>query len=130
MSTPDILPFVHAQGSPGEIGRQVGVMLAPLIARHVDAWMAHVTRETGATREAIIASAASFRTPIQTYAPFLWEELEGMARGSGVPIAHLLVLQARAEVLRSHRAKPAPETASLECTTFAVGGRRVSENRV
>jgi isopenicillin-N N-acyltransferase-like protein len=130
MTTRDILPFVHAHGSPSDIGQQVGVMLAPLIARHVDAWMGHVTRETGASRAAIVASASSFRAPIQTHAPFLWEELEGLARGARVPIAELLMLQARAEVLRSHRAKPRAETPTLECTTFAVGGRRAADGGV
>src|SRR5262245_53403746 len=106
MTTPAILPFVHAHGSPGEIGQQVGLMLAPLIARHVEAWMRHVANETGATREQVLASAAAFSAPIQTHAPFLWEELEGLHRGSRVPIAELLTLQARAEVLRRHRAQP------------------------
>jgi hypothetical protein len=35
--TPAILPFVHAQGSWGEIGRQVGQMCAPAIERHLAA---------------------------------------------------------------------------------------------
>ena len=127
MSTPAILPFVHAQGSWGDMGQQVGVMLAPLIAGHVDAWMRHVVQETGTTRGAVLECASSFRAPIQDHAPFLWEELEGMARGSGVAIEELLVLQARAEVLRAQRATVKARTqASLECTTFAVGGRRTA----
>ena len=40
--TPDIMPFVHAQGTWGEIGAQVGQMFAPLIERHVEAWLDHV----------------------------------------------------------------------------------------
>src|SRR5262245_46368616 len=101
MSQPDILPFVHAQGSWGEIGLTVGTMLAPLIERHVDAWTRHVVAETGATRRKVIEAAAPFASPIEMHAPFLWEELEGMAKGSGVSIAELLLLQARAEVLRT-----------------------------
>jgi isopenicillin-N N-acyltransferase-like protein len=125
-SAPAILPFVHAQGTWGEMGQQVGTMFAPLIARHVDAWMRHVTRETGAGREAILAAAGRFRAPIQEHAPFLWEELEGMAQGSGIPIGELLMLQARAEVLRANRPSKATAPATPECTTFAVGGRRTA----
>jgi Acyl-coenzyme A:6-aminopenicillanic acid acyl-transferase len=124
MSQPAILPFVHAQGSPGEIGHTVGSMLAPLIGDHVQAWTRHVVAETGATRRAVLEAAAKFRAPIETHAPFLWEEIEGMARGSGLPLEELLLLQARAEVLRAlktTRAAPSPE-----CTTFAVGGRRTA----
>jgi len=119
--TPSILPFVHAQGSWGEIGRQVGQMCAPAIERHLAAWTRHVVEQTGCTREAVEATAAPFAQPIQEHAPFLWEELDGMARGSGLPLSRLLILQARAEVMRAHKpAAPPPP----ECTTFGVTGHR------
>jgi isopenicillin-N N-acyltransferase-like protein len=44
-----------------------------------------------------------------------------MAQGSGIPVARLLVLQARAEVMRANKTVVPP---ALECTTFAVSGRR------
>jgi len=125
---PDILPFVHAQGSWGEIGVTVGTMLAPLIERHLDAWARHIVRETGATRRAVMEAAGRFRLPIQEHAPFLWEEIEGMAKGSGIPARDLLLLQARAEVLRALKEAPAP--APNECTTFAVGGHRTAHGGV
>jgi len=124
-----ILPFVHASGSPGQIGRDVGTMLAPAVARHVAAWVEHIGHETGASPAAIRETARLFAGPIRTHAPFLWEELEGLAQGARVPIDDLLLLQARAEVLRAHRtARPTPP--ALECTTFAVGGRRTSNGGV
>lgn len=125
----EILPFVHVRGSWGEMGEQVGQMFAPLIGRHVEAWLDHVIEETGCTRAAALDTAATFASPIQEHAPFLWEELEGMARGSGVPITDLLVLQARAEVLRVHKAVHCPQQ-NLECTTFAIGGSRTANGAV
>jgi len=122
--TPEILPFVHAQGSWGDIGTQVGRMFAPLIDRHVEAWLQHVKAETGASRTAVLATAATFAEPIRTHTPFLWEEIEGLARGSGLPMDQLLLLQARAEVMRTQKESAKP---SLECTTFAVGGRRTAD---
>lgn len=118
MTTPSVLPFVHAQGSWGEIGRQVGQMLQPAIERHLEAWTRHVMTETGCRRTEVEAAAAPFARPIQDHAPFLWEELDGMSRGSGVPISRLLILQARAEVMRANK-NPVPE-----CTTFGITGRR------
>ena len=129
MTMSTIVPFVHASGSWGQIGSDVGTMLAPTIARHVAAWTEHVRRETGASADAIRDTAATFAEPIRQHAPFLWEELEGMARGSRVSIVDLLVLQARAEVLRAHRAGR-PVTPALECTTFAVGGSRTAHGAV
>ena len=126
--TPDIMPFVHVRGTWGEMGAQVGQMFAPLIERHVEAWLEHVVRETGASRDDALATAASYAAPIQAHAPFLWEELQGMARGSQLPMNQLLLLQARAEVMRLSKDRVAPPT--FECTTFAVGGRRTANGAV
>ncbi|HYB40197.1 MAG TPA: C45 family peptidase [Candidatus Methylomirabilis sp.] len=127
MSQTDILPFIHVQGSWGEMGHTVGRMLEPAIARHAETWIRHITAETGAARAEVLGAAAGFQRPIQEHAGFLWEELDGMARGASIPAGELLVLQARAEVLRAlrdRRGRPAP--AEPECTTFAVGGRRTA----
>jgi isopenicillin-N N-acyltransferase like protein len=123
---PDIMPFVHVQGSWGEMGRQVGQMFGPLIDRHVEAWLAHVAAETGGTRGAALADASTFAAPIRDHAPFLWEELEGLASGSGLAIEELLLLQARAEVMRARKDARPP----MECTTFAVGGGRTEAGAV
>jgi isopenicillin-N N-acyltransferase-like protein len=94
-------------------------MFQPAIERHLDAWTRHVMAETGCARGAVEAAAAPFARPIQEHTPFLWEELDGMSRGSGIPIPRLLILQARAEVMRANRPRG-------ECTTFALTGRRAS----
>src|SRR5215510_4034105 len=131
MDTPDILPFASVRGSWGAMGEQVGQIFAPLIGNHLDAWIAHVMRETGAPRHAVVVAAQPYAEPIQAHAPFLWEELEGMARGSGIPLDELLVLQARAEVLRAKRPPKAPPVAPpAECTTFALGGHRAEGGHV
>lgn len=126
---PDILPFVGARGSWGAMGEQVGQVFAPLIDRHLEAWIGHVCRETGAPRDAVIAAAQPYAQPIREHAPFLWEELQGLAFGADIPVAELLVLQARAEVLRAQRPAPAPAPPG-ECTTFALGGGRAEAGGV
>jgi hypothetical protein len=81
----------------------------------------YVMSETSCSRTAVLEAEAPFARPIQEHALFLWEELDGMARGSGIALAQLLVLQARAEVMRANKtaAPPVPE-----CTTFAITGPR------
>src|SRR4030095_6927623 len=131
MTTPDILPFASVRGSWGAMGEQVGQIFAPLIGRHLDAWVDHVVRETGAPRHTVVAAAQPYAQSIQPHALFLGEELEGMARGSGIPLDELLVLQARAEVLRAKRPPQAPpEAQAAECNTLALGGRRVEGSHV
>src|SRR4030095_10266099 len=127
--TRDILPFVGVRGTWGAMGEQVGQVFAPLIDRHVEAWIGHVCRETGAARDAVIAAGQLYARPIQEHAPFLWEELQGLALGADIPVAELLVLPARAQVLRAKRAAPAPPPPG-ECTTFALGGGRAEAGGV
>lgn len=124
MATTAILPFVHVRGSWGEMGRQVGRMFAPLIGRHVETWIRHMATETGHPREAAVATAWRFAQSIEDHAPFLWEELTGIAQGAEVPLGELMLLQARAEVLRALKVSAA---GTPECTTFAVGGRRTED---
>ena len=102
-TTPEIMPFIHVQGSWGDMGRQVGQMFAPLIDRHVEAWLGHVRAESGCSREAALATAMSYAPAIQSHAPFLWEEIDGIARGAGLPIDQVMLLQARAEVMRHQK---------------------------
>ena len=116
------LPRVTARGSWGNIGYTLGKQLAPLIRNHLNAWLDHVVNETGCDRDDAVQSADVFAEPVQTYAPCLWEELDGMARGSGLSVVELLVLQARTEVLRLQQKDPS--VANGECTTFAVGQSR------
>src|SRR5688500_18505770 len=133
MTTPEILPFASVRGTWGAMGAEVGQIFSPLIGRHLDAWVAHVMRETGAPRDAVVAAAQPYARHIQAHAPFLWEELEGLARGSRIPLPELLVLQARAEVLRAKRpAAPAAigRESPTECTTFALGGGRAEGGNV
>ena len=61
MTTPDIMPVIHVQGSWGDMGQQVGQMFAPLIDRHVEAWLGHVRAETGCSREAALSTAMTSR---------------------------------------------------------------------
>src|SRR5258708_40042897 len=110
---------VHVQVTGVARGAQVGHRFGPLMGRHGGAWLDHVGRETGASRGDALATAASYAAPIRDHAPFLWEELEGMARGSRLLMDRLLLLQARAEVMRLSKDRVAPP--ALECTTFAVG---------
>ncbi len=120
------LPFFKARGSWGQIGLSLGRQLEPLIRQHLDAWLAHVVAQTGCTREDAIACAGVFAEPIEAHAPFLWEELDGLARGCGLSVDSLLVLQARSEVQRLQT--PAAKVES-ECTTFAIGPSRTEHRR-
>ena len=122
------LPIVRARGSWGHMGRTLGKTLAPLIHRHLNAWLGHVTDETGCERQAAIEAAVAFAEPVRNHAPFLWEELEGMASGCGLAMKEMLVLQARTEVLRLNQKRPA--TTAAECTTFAVGSSRTAHGHV
>ena len=124
------LPSVDVAGTWNEMGEQVGRAFSKLIRGHVEAWLEHVQKQTKASRQTILSAANSFAQPMKDHAPFLWEELEGISRGSGATVPEMLLLQARSEVMRICRERGTPNSLDNECTLFAVSGNRVKDGGV
>ena len=124
------LPSVEVAGTWAEMGEQVGRAFSKLIRGHIEAWLEHVHKQTKASRQTILSAANTFAPPIKDHAPFLWEELLGISRGSGATVPEILLLQARAEVMRICRKRAAPDNLDNECTLFAVCGNRVKNGGV
>jgi isopenicillin-N N-acyltransferase-like protein len=124
------LPSVEVAGTWTEMGEQVGRAFSKLIHGHIEAWLEHVHKQTEASRQTILSAANTFATPIKNHAPFLWEELLGISRGSGSTVPEILLLQARAEVMRICGKRVPPNNLDNECTLFAVWGNRVKDGGV
>ena len=129
MSQPAILPFVHAQGSWGEIGHTVGSMLAPLIADHVRGVDAPRRRGDGrrAPRAVHRGGRAVPRADRGARAVSVGGDRGHGARRRASPLEDLLLLQARAEVLRALKtSRVGAERPSARPSRWAAGARRVA----
>ena len=83
------LPFIECSGSPREMGRQYGEQAREGI---------HANREWWQTERRVAASKAglaSCREFLRERVPHLYEELHGIAEGSGVPADEILMFNQR-----------------------------------
>lgn len=124
-AAPRTFPFYRLAGAHRAIGRQFGEACGDLIARHRDLALARLGKNKGLTPASALAAAARYRGYVLDHAPFLDEEVQGVAEGAHIPLAEAYLLQLRAEVAAPTAPAPAPRLADPadrgdECTTFAI----------
>ncbi len=124
-ATPRTFPFYRLTGSHRAIGRQFGEACGDLIHRHRDLALARLGKNAAITPASALAAAARYRGYVLDYAPFLDEEVHGVAEGAHLPLAEAYLLQLRAEVAAPVAGGAAPRLADPadagdECTTFAI----------
>jgi isopenicillin-N N-acyltransferase-like protein len=122
---PRTFPSYRLAGTHRAIGRQFGEACGGLIHRHRDLALARLGGQRGITPAGALAAAARYRAYVLEHAPFLDEEVQGVAEGAGLSLGEAYLLQLRAEVAAPTTAEPAPRLAGPgdagdECTTFAI----------
>lgn len=120
------LPAHMFTGSHREIGRAHGETCASLVRRHRDLALARLGSSGVAPAEAL-AAALEYRPFVVELAPWLDDEIVGVAEGAGIDLAEAYLLQLRAEVYARVLGRP---EASNECTTFAATPAATSDGRV
>lgn len=110
------LPAYRFAGSHRDIGLAHGASCASLVRRHRDLALARLDA-SGVGREVALAAAMEYRPYVVEHAPYLDDEIAGVAEGAGIELAEAYLLQLRAEVYARVLGRP---EASNECTTFAA----------
>ncbi len=125
ITAPAVFPRFKLSGSHRQIGRQFGEATAPLIRHHLAKALGRIEAHGSLTRDDALAAAMQYRPYVQAHAPFLDEEIVGVAEGAGVPLEEAYLLQLRAEAAAVPTAEPAPLLTGAddhgdECTSLAV----------
>ncbi|MGY6497044.1 MAG: C45 family autoproteolytic acyltransferase/hydrolase [Microcella sp.] len=120
------LPTFRFAGSHRDIGLAHGASCASLVRRHRDLALARL-EASGVAREVALAAAMEYRPYVVEHAPYLDDEIAGVAEGAGIDLAEAYLLQLRAEVYARVLGRP---EASNECTTFAATPAATSDGRV
>jgi isopenicillin-N N-acyltransferase-like protein len=120
-----VFPSFRIAGSHRQLGRQFGEAAASLIRLHLERALARLESHSSLTRNDALAAAMQYRPYVQQYAPFLDQEIVGMAEGAGLALEESYLLQLRAEAAQARTAGPAPllttsDDAGDECTSVAV----------
>jgi isopenicillin-N N-acyltransferase-like protein len=93
---PSSVPILHLSGSPREQGHQHGEALRASIAEVREQWRASITTRFKVHPDAFIDALVGetrFVDAMRRWAPSLLDEVEGIAEGSGRPLAETLAFQ-------------------------------------
>jgi isopenicillin-N N-acyltransferase like protein len=115
---PGGVPFLRVTGEPFEVGYQHGSARAAALRAFLGDHLARVGRLTPApvSLQAMRPDLNAYGAKIAAAAPRLSEEIDGLARGAGIPRELAVLLQVRREIIGYQRV---PSRVSGDCTTYA-----------
>ncbi|KAL4933283.1 putative acyl-CoA:6-aminopenicillanic-acid-acyltransferase [Aspergillus undulatus] len=89
---------VNCSGSPREIGYQHGAAAAAQMARSIDFYASLFQKASSLSWDNVLSFAEPFAEKIRTVWPAYYEEMEGMAEGSGHSVLDIIALNVRTEI--------------------------------
>ena len=112
-------PFHRFSGTHRQIGQQFGEACRDLIRDHLETALSRLRLSSTRERTQALSLALEYRPFVVGHAPFLDEEIRGIAEGASLSLAETYFLQLRAEIMEQLTSTLAPEVPH-ECTTFAL----------
>jgi isopenicillin-N N-acyltransferase-like protein len=117
----DFFPIIELKGGPYEMGKTHGRSLAKEIKANLELYFMMFRGLSGLEPQQCLTHAGRFLDVMQKDAPFLLEEMEGIARGAEASLKEILFLNARSELMSMGQA---PNDMKGECTAIGLTGER------
>lgn len=114
-------PELEAAGQPGDIGLAQGRAFAAKIGDNLDFYIEWLSGSGGTSRERLLELAGSFAPVLEVHFPDMLEEIDGVARGSGLSLDEILLINARTDILAIVEAEVAMRKIPA-CTALAIEG--------
>jgi isopenicillin-N N-acyltransferase-like protein len=111
------VPLLELSGSPAERGRGHGEAAREEIARSLDHYRRSFALKPGLAWADVVSRVGPWRKLVDTHAPDLLAEMDGIAAGAGVHPDEVLALNARGEIARNHASG---FTEMDGCSSFAL----------
>ena len=111
---------IELEGEAYERGQQYGASAAVAIRQNVAAYLRLIEFHTGVGRSAILEAATAFGPTLETFAPDLLLEMQGIADGAGCSLAEILLINGRSELM----------LATAECTAVAAAPEATAQGQV
>ncbi len=126
MKEENVLPLVQVSGGPRERGRQHGEQAKDRIHKAAAFYVGLLTRRD-ISPDRLQTLTQAFLPAIEAFDANYVEEMRGIAEGAGVPLEHVVVINARRELLMYARMHPdnlAPDgcTAAVVLPEMSVDG--------
>ena len=112
--------LIELSGNAYERGRQYGARAAAAIGQTLQDYLALIEFHGGLKPEAALEAAAGFGPIMEAHAPDLLQEMQGIADGAGCDLVHILLINARSELMGM----------TDECTALAAGGEVTHQGQV
>lgn len=106
-------PFYRLSGTHKQIGQQFGKACKALIHKHLNSVYEHLQHHYQISPEIAMERALNYRPYVLKYAPYLDEEIQGIAEGANLTLGEAYILQVRAELNTEFNRHN-------ECTSFAL----------
>jgi isopenicillin-N N-acyltransferase-like protein len=116
-------PVIDLAGRPFDMGLAHGSTLADSIKANYRTYIKMIDGTAGLSQKKIIETVRGFIPELENATPHLLEEMHGIAKGAGVPLETILVLNCRTELLY-------PDYLGSECTAIGLTGDRTTDGRV
>jgi isopenicillin-N N-acyltransferase-like protein len=117
----DFFPIIDLKGKPYEMGKIHGRVLAKDIQTNLQLYFMMLRGLTGLEPEQCLKHTGRILDVMQTDAPHLLEEMEGIAHGANISLPEILFLNARSELMSMGRS---PDNPPGECTAIGLTGER------
>lgn len=114
------IPLLQVQGAGFECGKAIGRALSKQIHDNIATYGTIFASMAGVDRAAVHRFALSLLPAIEAYAGYLADEMRGVAEGAGVPLADIVALNARTEIMYGLKAEQTPRPGDSECTSIGV----------
>lgn len=117
-------PELVASGRPGDLGLAQGRAFTRQIRRNLDFYVNWLSRSGTVSRQRLLKLAGTFAPVLGAEAPEMLEEIDGIARGAGLALEEVLLINARTDLHAILESEQARSTAVPACTATALHGSR------
>ncbi len=114
-------PVLEAAGRPGDLGFAQGRTFAAKIGDNLDFYVEWLSEAGATTRDRLLEMAGSFAGVLEAQFPDMLEEIDGVARGSGLSLDEILLINARTDILAIVESELAVRKIPA-CTALAIKG--------
>ena len=116
-------PLYEFSGTEREIGRQYGEECKDKIQHMINWWYDNLVEiMPDKSLKEMMAATKQFEAPIKDYAPELYDEIVGIAEGSGASLEEILFLQGSYEL-------DAAFPVFMACTSYACSGKATKDGK-
>lgn len=114
-------PVLEVAGTPGDCGLAQGSAFASKIHTNLQFYLQWLSQSGRVPEERLLELARGFAPVLEQHFPAMLEEIDGVARGAGLTLEQVLLINARTDIMALVEAELAVDKVPA-CTALAIEG--------